>query len=96
MKVPGRLRGKVEHDDLAQEVLAKAHRKACRFPEGNKQELRAYLRKTVGWVMADMSQHFGRGKRQAFRERAQAVTPDGSSSRLQGWLVSDHTTPSGA
>lgn len=92
--LPARLSGKLERDDLLQEVLVRAHKAECKFDPTNEAEIRAYLRKSVASVLIDLIKHFATNKRLVARERSLQAILDDSSARIEEWLAADQTTPS--
>lgn len=96
--VPAHLRGKVDDDDLSQEVLRRVYTpgREGRFAGREAAEVRRFLKKTVASVVRDMVRRFDTSKRRAASENSLDRSLDDSSARLAAWLADDRTSPSQA
>jgi RNA polymerase sigma-70 factor (ECF subfamily) len=96
--VPPHLRGKVDDDDLSQEVLCRVHTsdRDGRFAGREDAEVRRFLRMTLDSVVNDLIRRFDAKKRSAALEDSLDQALDGSSARISAWLAADQTSPSQA
>jgi RNA polymerase sigma-70 factor (ECF subfamily) len=89
-----RLQGKFDPSDLVQQTLLEAFEKWEQFRHGGEEELAGWLRKILAHNLADLLRAFGRAKRDlAFEKSLEAALGD-SSSRLEGWLAAEQSSPS--
>jgi RNA polymerase sigma-70 factor (ECF subfamily) len=96
--VPPHLRGKVDDEDLSQEVLCRVHSSGRdgRFDGREDAEVRRFLRMTLDSVVNDLVRRFDAQKRHAAIEGSLDQALDGSSARISAWLAADQTSPSQA
>jgi RNA polymerase sigma-70 factor (ECF subfamily) len=90
----GCLRGKLDPSDVVQQTLLEAHEKRAQFRGCTEAELAAWLRRMLGWNIADTVRTLGRAKRNVARERSLEAGLDQSSSRLEACLAAEHSSPS--
>lgn len=86
-------RGLVDPSDLVQQTLLKAHRKWDDFRGTTGAERAAWLRAILARELADAVRKADRRGGDPFRSLEQSL--DESSARLEGWLASESTSPSG-
>lgn len=92
----GRLRGKLDVDDLLQEVSLEAHREIARFRGRSEPEFLAWLRRILSGIYSNQLRHYlGTQRRDARRERPIAADLERSSRILEGGLIAPLTSPSG-
>lgn len=89
-----RLRGKVEASDLVQQTFLQAYQAWGQFRGQTEAELGAWLRQILARNLQHASRDFGRTKRDLAREISLEAELDASSSRLEGWLAADQSSPS--
>jgi RNA polymerase sigma-70 factor (ECF subfamily) len=88
-----RLRGKCDPSDLVQQTLLEAYEKRAQFRGGRADELAGWLRKMLAHNLADVLRAMGQAKRDVNLERSLEVAGE-SSSRLEGWLAAEQSSPS--
>jgi RNA polymerase sigma-70 factor, ECF subfamily len=91
-----RLRGKLDPSDLVQQTLLKAVEKKAQFRGRTESEMAAWLRQILARNLADVVRQYRGGTRNARLEQSLEAAMEGSSSRLQAWLVADHSSPAQA
>ncbi len=92
----GRLRGKLDAEDLLQEVSLEAHREIARFRGATEGEFLAWLRRVLSGIYSNQLRHYlGTQRRDARRERPIGVDLEHSSRILEGGLIAPLTSPSG-
>ncbi|MFO0958541.1 MAG: sigma-70 family RNA polymerase sigma factor [Isosphaeraceae bacterium] len=92
-RIDTRLRAKLDPADLVQQALARALAASDRF-RGDDEQLARWLRTILGNVLIDAARkHLGAGGRGWERSLEQAL--EQSSARLEAFLASDSTSPSG-
>jgi RNA polymerase sigma-70 factor (ECF subfamily) len=91
----GRLRGKLDVEDLLQEVSLEAHREIGRFRGQTEAEFLSWLRKVLSGIYSNQLRHYlGTQRRDARRERRIAADLERSSIVLEGGLIASLTSPS--
>jgi RNA polymerase sigma-70 factor (ECF subfamily) len=93
LQLDARLRGLVEPSDLAQQTLIKAYRKWEQVRGTTEAQRTAWLRAILANEIADALRKCMR--RNEDRRRSLEDSLNGSSMRLEAWLISDSTSPSG-
>lgn len=92
----GRLRGKLDVEDLLQDVSLEAHREIARFRGTSEGEFLAWLRRVLSGIYSNQLRHYlGTQRRDARRERPIASDLERSSRILEGGLIAPLTSPSG-
>ena len=89
-----RLRGKCDPSDLVQQTLLEAYEKRAQFRGGRADELAGWLRKMLAHNLADVLRALGQAKRDVNLERSLEAALGESSSRLNGWLAAEQSSPS--
>lgn len=89
-----RLRSKLDASDLVQQTLLQAHQAVAEFRGQSEAELRAWLRQILARNLAHAARDFGRDKRDIAKERSIEASLDGSSARIDGWLIAQQSSPS--
>jgi RNA polymerase sigma-70 factor (ECF subfamily) len=87
-RLPRHLARKIDADDVVQEVFRRASKDKVRFAGWLDRDVRDYLFKILGSVIADQVRLYDRGKRRVSLER-----PADSPTGLIDWLAADHTSP---
>lgn len=91
----GRLRGKLDVEDLLQEVSLEAHRDIARFRGSTEREFLTWLRQVLSAIFSNQLRHyFGTKRRDLRRERSIADVLERSSDALEHGLIAPHTSPS--
>jgi RNA polymerase sigma-70 factor (ECF subfamily) len=95
VQIGQRLRGKVDPDDLVQEVFLEAHRQFAKFRGTTEQELTAWLRSILaGRLTMTVRRYVGAKGRDVRLERELAARIDQSSQALERGLAASISTPS--
>jgi RNA polymerase sigma-70 factor (ECF subfamily) len=89
-----RLRSKLDASDLVQQTLLQAHQAVAEFRGQSEAELRVWLRQILARNLAHAARDFGRDKRDIAKERSIEASLDGSSARIDGWLIAQQSSPS--
>jgi RNA polymerase sigma-70 factor (ECF subfamily) len=89
-----RLQGKLDASDLVQQTFLQAHQALAQFRGSTEAELAAWLRQILARNLAHAVRDLGRDRRDVARERSLEAALEASSSRLEGWLASDQSSPS--
>jgi RNA polymerase sigma-70 factor (ECF subfamily) len=95
IQIGGRLRAKLDVEDVVQETFLEAHRAVERFRGETTREFLAWLRQITAAVLANQVRHyFGTKRRDVRLERSLADDLERSSAALDGALVAQDTSPS--
>ncbi len=89
-----RLRAKLDDSDVVQQTLLQAHRAMDQFRGSTPEEMAGWLRQILARNLAHAVRDFGRDKRDIKRERSLEASLSESSTRLEGWLAADQSSPS--
>lgn len=89
-----RLQAKLDASDLVQQTLLKAHENLEQFRGSTPAELMAWLRQILANELAGAIRQFSTEARDLGREVHLQADLDQSSSRLEGWLAAEQTSPS--
>src|SRR5262245_12450018 len=89
-----RLGGKYDPSDLVQQTLLEAFEKRAQFRGGGEEELAGWLRQMLAHNLADVLRALGQAKRDVNLERSLEAALGESSSRLEGWLAAEQSSPS--
>jgi RNA polymerase sigma-70 factor (ECF subfamily) len=88
------LRGKVDISGVVQQTLLEAYQNLKELPRQSAEERCAWLRRILANNLLDEARKFRTRGRDVEREQAIDAV-EGSSARLQSWLASEQTSPSG-
>ena len=89
-----RHRTKLDASDVVQQALLEAHRTRAQFRGTTDAELASWLQRVLACELADALRGLTRAKRDARRERAIEEMFGEASSRLEGCLAADQSSPS--
>jgi RNA polymerase sigma-70 factor (ECF subfamily) len=89
-----RYQAKLDASDIVQQTLLEAHRKRSQFRGNTDAELAGWLRRMLACELADALRGLGRAKRDVEQERAIEAMFGEVSSRLEGWLAAEQSSPS--
>jgi RNA polymerase sigma-70 factor (ECF subfamily) len=89
-----RLQGRFEPSDLVQDTFLQAHKKRAQYQGNTDAELAAWLLKILIRKIANAYRWWGRDRRDVNLEQSLEAKLGETSSRLQGWLAADQSTPS--
>src|SRR5262249_6110669 len=87
-------RGKIDLSGVVQQALLKAHQAGDRFEEGGEGRRAAWLRRILANTLTDEVRKLHTDKRDLARERSLEAALEESSSRLEGWLAAEQSSPS--
>lgn len=88
-----RLRSKVDDSDLVQQTLLAAHREIGEFRGTTSEDLAAWLRQILARNLTHAVRDTHREKRDLKREQSLEALLSESSSRLEGWLADEQSSP---
>jgi RNA polymerase sigma-70 factor, ECF subfamily len=89
-----RLRAKVDASDVVQQAILHAYERRTQFRGGTEGEWQAWLRAILANALATMVRRYDTQARNPGRERSLEAELERSSSRLEGLLAADLTSPS--
>ena len=89
-----RLRSKVDDSDLVQQTLLAAYRAIGEFRGTTSEEMAAWLRQILARNLTHAVRDAHREKRDLKREQSLEALLSESSSRLEGWLADELSSPS--
>jgi RNA polymerase sigma-70 factor (ECF subfamily) len=88
------LRAKLDPSDAVQQTLLRAYENRGQFRGRTEAELAAWLRRILANVLAGSARAFHTTARDVGAEKSLGAALDESSARLEGWLVTGHSSPS--
>ena len=94
LQLSPRLRTKLDASDIVQQAILQAHVGRGRFRGRTEGEWLAWLRAILANALATAARRFDTQSRELGRERSLEAELELSSSRLDGFLVADQTSPS--
>jgi RNA polymerase sigma-70 factor (ECF subfamily) len=94
LHIDPRLQAKLDASDFVQQTLLQAHAHQGQFRGVSEQEWLAWLRKIMANTLAGASRQFAAEARDLHREHSLEAALDLSSSRMEGWLAADQSSPS--
>ncbi len=89
------LQGKIDLSGVVQQTMLEADRALPQYEIENAEHLGACLRRILANNMTDEIRKLRTGKRDVSRERSLEAALEQSSARLQPWLATDQSSPSG-
>jgi RNA polymerase sigma-70 factor, ECF subfamily len=92
--LPLHLRGKLDPEDVVQEVLTRAYLGASQFRGAPDVEGAAWLRKILANYLSNVSRDLECNKRDARREKSLEGALEQSSARLRQFIAADESSPS--
>lgn len=90
-----RLNPKADASDIVQQTLLEAHRCRQQYRGSSERERLAWLRTVLANTIARLGRRFSTDARDLKKEQSLDESWDRSTSRLQGLLAADQTSPSG-
>jgi RNA polymerase sigma-70 factor (ECF subfamily) len=94
LEIGPRLRAKVDASDVVQQTILHAHERRAQFRGATEGEWQAWLRAILANALAAMVRRYDAQARNPSRERSLEAELERSSSRLEGLLAADLTSPS--
>ena len=94
LQLSSRLQAKLDASDIVQQVLLQAHQGLGQFRGQTEAEWLAWLRAILANALAAAGRRFTAEARDANRERSLEIELDQSSSRMEGLLAADQSSPS--
>jgi RNA polymerase sigma-70 factor (ECF subfamily) len=93
-RLPAVAAGKLDVSDVVQQTFARAVDAFGELRATDDAQIAAWLRRILSNQMANALRELRRARRDAARERSIHEALEASSARLEGWLASEHTSPS--
>jgi RNA polymerase sigma-70 factor (ECF subfamily) len=94
LQLGSRSRAKLDASDVVQQAILHAHERRDQFRGGTEGELLAWLRAILANSLATAVRRLGTQARDPARERSLEAELERSSSRMEGLLAADQTSPS--
>jgi RNA polymerase sigma-70 factor (ECF subfamily) len=94
IQLGSRLRAKLDASDIVQQALLQAHENQGQFRGSTEAERLAWLRAILANALAAAARRYDTHARELARERSLEAELERSSSRIEGFLAADHTSPS--
>ncbi len=96
LQLGSRLRGKLDASDLVQQTVLLAHSRRDQFRGLTEAEWRGWLRVILANTLSAAAREFETAARDLRRERSLEAELEQSSTRMEGLLVADQSSPSEA
>lgn len=94
MQVEPQFQGKLDLSGVIQQTLWEAYQDRGRFEGQNEAQQAAWLRTILAHNLTDEFRKLGAAVRDVVRERSLEAALEDSSSRLEGWLAAEQSSPS--
>src|SRR5579871_601160 len=94
MQMEPQFQGKLDLSGVVQQTLWEAHQDRSRFQGQNEAQQAAWLRTILAHNLTDEFRKLGAAVRDVVRERSLQAALEDSSSRLEGWLAAEQSSPS--
>jgi RNA polymerase sigma-70 factor (ECF subfamily) len=94
LQLDTRLQGKVDVSGVVQQTLLEAYQALGRLADRGEEVKAAWLRQILANNLRDEVRKFATAARDAGRERSLEAAVAESSSRIEGWLAADQSSPS--
>jgi len=94
LQLDGRLKAKLDASDVVQQTLLKAHEHRDQFRGQSEAELVGWLRSILANTLAAAARSFSAEARDLERERSLEAAVTDSSTRIEGWLAAEQSSPS--
>jgi RNA polymerase sigma-70 factor (ECF subfamily) len=92
-QLPAQVRSKLDSSDLVQQTLLRAYQGLAEFRGRTSAEQAAWLRQILAHTLANAVRDLTRDRRDVTLERSLEASLNESSSRLEGWLAADQSSP---
>jgi len=93
-QLPAVVQSKLDPSDLVQQTLLRAYQGIDEFRGRSTAEQAAWLRQILAHTLANAVRDLTRDRRDVGLERSLEASLNESSSRLEGWLAADQSSPS--
>jgi RNA polymerase sigma-70 factor (ECF subfamily) len=94
LQLPPALRGQVDPSDMVQDTLLKAHENVDQFRGHTEAELAGWLRRILLNHLTETMRRVGAPASHRVEARLLEESLEHSSAQLEGWLASEHSSPS--
>ena len=94
LHLDARLQGKVDLSGVVQQTLLEAHRAAGKMPQQGDEDLARWLRRILANNLRDEVRKLHTQARDVEREQSLEAALEASSSRIEGWLAAQQSSPS--
>ena len=93
-QLPAKVRGKLDPSDVVQQTLLRAYQGLDQFRGRDSAQQAAWLRQILAHTLANAVRDLTRDCRDVGLEHSLEASLSESSSRLEGWLAADQSSPS--
>jgi RNA polymerase sigma-70 factor (ECF subfamily) len=94
LQLDARLQGKVDLSGVVQQTLLEAHRESGKMPDQGDDDLARWLRRILANNLQDEIRKLYSQARDVRREESLEAALEASSSRIEGWLGAEQSSPS--